>query len=125
LLAGYVWLGVAGATWIVAPTAVGPTYDAQVHALFLGFVISMVFGHAPVIVPALLRIAPSFTPAAYGYLALLHASLLVRVVGGDVLGIASLRRWGGLANAVAILWFLGATVWSVVAARTAARREAR
>jgi hypothetical protein len=49
----------------------------------------------------------------------------VRIVGGDVLGIASLRRLGGLANVVAILWFLGATMWSVVAARTAARREAR
>jgi len=33
----------------------GGGYDAVVHAIFLGFVISMVMAHAPVILPAVLR----------------------------------------------------------------------
>jgi len=45
-----------------------PAYDAALHALALGFVFSMVFGHAPIIFPAVLRVAvpyhPTFLPAA-------------------------------------------------------------
>src|SRR5581483_3470843 len=54
LLAGYAWLGVAGVLWLIhglRPPG-GFAYDAALHALFLGFVMSMVFAHAPVIVPA-------------------------------------------------------------------------
>ena len=50
LLAGYFWLGLAGAL-----IALATAYDAALHAFFVGFVFSMVFGHAPVILPAVLR----------------------------------------------------------------------
>ena len=58
LLAGYVWLAVAGVLWIAGDPALagGFAYDASLHAIFLGFVFSMVFAHAPVIVPAVLRV---------------------------------------------------------------------
>ena len=52
LLAGYAWLACAGVLWTVyAATGDGRAYDASLHAVFLGFVMSMVFAHAPVIVP--------------------------------------------------------------------------
>ncbi|HME69219.1 MAG TPA: hypothetical protein VKM54_05055 [Myxococcota bacterium] len=52
-----------------APAA-RPRYDAILHALFLGFVMTMIFGHAPIIFPALLarpmRFLPAFTLHARG-----------------------------------------------------------
>ena len=52
LLAGYVWLGAGGILALaLAPAMPGTLYDATLHAVFLGFVMSMVFAHAPVIFP--------------------------------------------------------------------------
>lgn len=53
LLLGYGWLAVAGGLGLAwgNPMA-GPRYDALLHATFVGFVFSMIFGHAPIIVPA-------------------------------------------------------------------------
>jgi hypothetical protein len=109
LLAGYAWLGVGGALMLGGgmPGA-GFWYDAQWHALFLGFVFSMIFGHAPVIFPAVLLRPVAFAPRFYTHLALLHAGLLLRI-GGDLLENALARRWGGLLNTAAILLFLAST----------------
>jgi hypothetical protein len=71
----------------------------------------MIFGHAPIIVPAVLRVAMSYRPAFYLHLVLLHIGLLVRVVGDLSLN-PTLRMWGGMLNVVAILVFLGVTAWS-------------
>jgi hypothetical protein len=61
LLAGYAWLGAGGLLWIGAGAApAGPLYDAILHALFVGFVFSMIFGHAPVILPAVLGVRVPF-----------------------------------------------------------------
>jgi hypothetical protein len=79
LLLGYFWLAIAGVSW--AATALGlPLMDAALHALALGFVFSMMLGHAPVIVPALTGIRLRFGAAFYLPLALLHASLAVRLL---------------------------------------------
>ncbi|GGK76972.1 hypothetical protein Ppa06_38590 [Planomonospora parontospora subsp. parontospora] len=44
LLAGYGWPAVTGAPWAATGPAAGEyLYDAALHALFLGFVVSMVF----------------------------------------------------------------------------------
>ena len=125
LLPGYAWLAAAGVVWMAAgPVTSGPVYDSALHAIFLGFVISMVFGHAPVILPGVLRVPLPYHPAFYGHLALLHAGLLLRVIGGDVLDIPGAWRLGGTLNVVAVLLFL---VVSIAAAGigTAARRRAR
>ena len=106
LLAGYAWLGLAGLLWAGGgATGGGPRYDATVHAVFLGFVMSMIFVHAPVILPAVLRVPLPYHPVLYAPLALLHASLLLRVVLGDAFGIEAVWRWAGVANVVAVLAF--------------------
>lgn len=47
MLTGYVWLAVHGVLSLSSPTvSAGPLYDARWHALFLGFVFAMIFGHA-------------------------------------------------------------------------------
>jgi hypothetical protein len=113
LALGFVWLGVGGALslWFGAQAA-GPRYDALLHAIFLGFVISMIFGHAPIIFPAILGVPINFQPAFYIQLILLHVSLALRVFA-DYANLFSLRMWGGLLNEVAILLFIGMTVYSV------------
>src|SRR4029453_1557886 len=82
LLSGYVWLGLGGVlNWCFGGVLAGPYYDAMLHTVFVGFVFAMIFGHAPMILPAILRRTPSYHPTFYAPLGLLHASLLLRVVG--------------------------------------------
>ncbi len=89
----------------------GPWYDAMLHAVFVGFVMSMIFGHAPVIFPAVLGGSVRFGRLFYAPLALLHASLALRVAGD--LGASPLRAWGGLLNMAAIVLFLAQMAASV------------
>lgn len=57
LLAGYLWLGVAGVLWLwTADVRGGPERHAMPHALFLGFVMSMVFAPASMILSAVLEL---------------------------------------------------------------------
>jgi hypothetical protein len=114
LLSGYVWLALSGAFALAhGAVSAGPRYDAWLHAFFLGFVMAMIFGHAPIIFPAILRRPVPFQGAFYAHLLLLHATLFVRVVG-DLTGWAPAVRWGGLGNGVALIAFLANTVSAVV-----------
>ncbi|MCS7222406.1 MAG: hypothetical protein RML36_04095 [Anaerolineae bacterium] len=106
LLSGYVWLGISGILALVfSGVTAGPRYDALLHSLFLGFVFTMIFGHAPIIFPAVFRLPVSFRPAFYGHLALLHLTLILRV-GGGLAGWTQGLQWGGLLNALVLLLFL-------------------
>lgn len=116
MLAGYAWLLVAGGVWLVAgPAWQGPAYDAVLHAVFLGFVLSMVMAHAPVILPAVVRRPLPYRPAFYGPLVLLHASLVVRVLVGDAWGVPEAVLVGGVLNVVALLAFVALAAAGVVA----------
>lgn len=114
LLPGYAWLIAGGLFWLVygGQHLAGPLYDAMLHTIFLGFVFSMIFGHAPVIIPAVLGIQIPYTPLFYIHLVLLHLSLLLRVAG-DFLLWSPARQWGGLLNEVAVLLFLLVTAVAV------------
>jgi hypothetical protein len=113
LLAGYVWLVVYGLFLLVYGGIVaGPSYDAMLHTLFVGFVLSMIFGHAPIIFPAVLHVVQPIRATFYTPLALLHLSLLLRIVG-DLAGWWPGRQWGGLLNAVAVVLFLGRLVYTM------------
>lgn len=91
--------------------------------MFLGFVMSMVFAHAPVIVPAVLRVALPFRRGFYAQLGLLHASLALRLVGGDLAGNTILWQSGGILSEVAIVLFLGVGAHGVLSARRQAGRR--
>lgn len=124
LLVGYAWLMVAGLLWIGFGIATGAAYDALLHTIFLGFVISMVFGHAPVIIPAVLRVPLPYRPRFYVHFALLHVGLLLRVVGGDLLGSQPAWQAGGVLNVVALLVFVASSAASVIQEVAARRRVA-
>jgi len=114
LLSGYAWLAAAAVIMLAAGgLAPGtPSWDAAVHALALGFVFSMVFGHAPIIFPAVLRVPVPYHRSFYAPLALLHASLIVRLAG-DVTGRFDWTRAGGLLNAIALATFILGTAAAV------------
>jgi hypothetical protein len=117
LFAGFLWLGTGGALLLYfGALYAGPYYDAALHAVFIGFVISMIFGHAPIIFPAILGLPIVYQPAFYAQLILLHASLVIRLLG-DLTSQLEIRKWGGLLNEVAILLFLGMTVYSITRPR--------
>lgn len=113
LLPGYFWLVFGGGLWMVygGRFPAGPIYDAMLHTIFIGFVFSMIFGHAPVIIPAVMGIQIKYLPIFYLQLGLLHVSLVMRV-GGDLLQLYSIRLWGGLLNETAIILFLITTVYA-------------
>jgi hypothetical protein len=109
LLLGYGWLLVAGLAW--AATSLGwPLRDAALHGLGLGFVIGMVFGHAPVILPAIARIKLRFGWAWYLPLAALHASLALRLFVGQ-------PGAGAAGNALALAAFIATVAGAALAWR--------
>ncbi len=128
LLSGYGWLAtgalVALSSTVIEPGA--PAFDASVHAVMLGFVFSMVLGHAPIILPAVMRVRIDYRSHFYLPLLLLHASLALRIVA-DGLDAFALRRTGALINGVALLAFIltmAHAVWRSRGASGTARRSA-
>lgn len=113
LLSGYAWLGISGLLALAAGgVTAGLLYDALLHSLFVGFVFSMIFGHAPIILPALANVQIRFHRRFYLPLLLLHLSLLLRVIS-DLIPWFSGRQWGGMLNVLVILLFLGNIIWSI------------
>lgn len=124
LIAGYVWLTVAGAVWVFhGPARSGVAYDAVVHAVFLGFTISMIMAHAPVILPAVLRIRLPYHPVMYVPAALLHLTLVTRIGIGDARDLPVAVQVGGVGNIVALLAFV--VLMASIALLANARRSPR
>lgn len=123
LLPGYVWLGVGGILFIVhGMTGGGALYDAQLHAVLLGFVFSMIFGHAPIIFPAILGVKIPYRRWFYIHLVMMHVGVGVRVAG-DLMGKAALARYGAAIAALAIATFLLATIASAATAQRKANER--
>lgn len=119
LLIGYAWLGIGGLLSLYYGDVVaGFHYDAVLHAVLLGFVFSMIFGHAPIIIPAVMKLSVPFNSRFYLHLAVLHLGLVVRVIS-DIIGNWAGREWGGLINVIAVLLFLANTL---IAVRSGASR---
>jgi len=105
VLVGYCWLAAAGLLTMYYLSSI-LFYDAMFYSIFLGFVFSMIFGQAPLVLQTVLGLPLKFMRLFYLHLALLHASLLVRV-GSDMFSWQPGVHWGGLFNQLAILLFLG------------------
>lgn len=123
LLSGYFWLGVAGVIGLLETNILAhvAARDAFLHSVFIGFVFSMVFGHAAIILPAVTRLPVPYHPAFYLHLSLLHLTLAARVIG-DLAGLPDLRLAGSIGNAVTILLFVLNTITAVVRGLRARRQ---
>ena len=118
LLSGYLWLLLGGILLAMAGNAAFGTYqmDAAVHAIALGFIFSMVIGHAPIIFPAIMRVAIPFSNRMYAPLILLHLGVAIRI-SGDLLENPVIRTLGGSLNALALLVFILTLLYQVWSGR--------
>ena len=124
LLAGYGWLGLAGSLWALGavpgagggPLANHPAaYDTVIHATFLGFALSMVMAHAPVILPAVLSVKLPYRPVLWAPLVVLHAGLLLRVTGNLLGGGNPVPYQAGSVLTILAVLLLALTAVSLVA----------
>lgn len=104
LLVGYGWLIVCG-LFMAYGSYSGLLYDPAIHSFFLGFVFSMIFAHAPIILPGVLKLTGNpFNRSLYIWFYLLQISLIFRIVSFFT-GTTVLKFSGGLFNGIAILGF--------------------
>lgn len=105
LVTGYGWLALAAA-WGLAGRA-----EAW-HVLWLGCVMAMVFGHAPIMLPALAGWRPRPTRLALLPLALMGASVALRTLAPWLPWPGALA-WAGAGHALALLGFAAVMGWAV------------
>lgn len=110
----YASLTLAAATMLVSGSlTLGPGSDIVIHGIFVGFAMSMVMAHAPIILPAILGTAVRFSRAVWFPLLILQASLALRYLARPADSHALLVA-GGIGNAVGILSFLLLAVITLV-----------
>jgi len=125
MLSGYAWALVPALMWIVAPPAFdGYGYDAGVHAITIGFVVSMLLAHAPVIIPAVARREVPYHVAMWVPFAFLQVSLALRLLAG-AREAAYPWRLGGTLGVVGVLLFVATTLTVTIRRARAASRESR
>lgn len=118
MIAGYVWL-LASAILLIGLHS-GWDYvsrDAALHSFFLGFVFSMVIGHALIIFPAVTGLRIPYSPVIYLPFVVLQLSLLSRVAA-SMTGQSEMLINAALFNAVALALFIIVLLWRIVRART-------
>ncbi|MBT6615676.1 MAG: metal-sulfur cluster assembly factor [Deltaproteobacteria bacterium] len=114
LLMGYFWLVVAGIIGVYyGNQGAGVIYDAFIHSVFIGFVFSMIFGHAPIIFPSVLNRPLNYHSSFYIHLVMLHIGLVLRLIGNFGDG-WEIRLWGGLISTAAVALFILNTVRSIL-----------
>ncbi|GAA4334604.1 hypothetical protein [Flaviaesturariibacter amylovorans] len=105
LLTGFCWLPLS-ALFLVLQARLPFGYDAALHSFFIGFVFAMIFSHAPVILPAVLKKRLQiYHPVLYVWFLVLQLSLLVRI-GADVTGSTHARQWASVVNGIVITGFI-------------------
>lgn len=119
---GHAWLGVAGTMWIaMGAGASGPLLrDAMIHALFLGFVTSMLM--AWVAGPPSLRLP--FTRLMWVPLTALHLSVAVRVAA-DLAGSVGWRETALHGNVAALVGFVVLAGWRGASRRSGWQQDDR
>lgn len=124
LLSGYGWLAMGSLLGLGGAFEIGhPWRDSALHAIFLGFVFSMVIGHAPIIFPAVMRVKIPYHPFFYVPLAALQLSLFVRIAGnlGESL---PWRQAGSALNALSLALFILTIIVSVARGASLQRKPA-
>lgn len=112
LITGYVWLIITSVLLIVEKN-MSFGYDAVLHSFFIGFVFSMIFSHAPIILPAVAKLPIKiYRPFLYVWFMVLHLSLILRIIA-DILEQTEVRKWAGMINGIAILLFFVTIIFIV------------
>jgi hypothetical protein len=105
MLLGYCWLIIAGLELLAGPLHLTFLwYDATVHAVTLGFVLSMVFGHTLIIFPSVIGLKLRYSPVLYLPLLLLQISVAIRIAA-DFSGWTELRSLSGFLTVAAVMLF--------------------
>ena len=116
MAAGYGWMALAGASLLLAsPAAAAYGYDLVLHAVLIGFVLSMALGHSIIVIPALTGAAAPYHGSMYIGLALLHGSIALRVVS-DLLEWQPGRMASGPLTLLGLIAFLVVLVRQIRAA---------
>lgn len=104
----YSWLGLAVVLWLLTNA-----FDTLIHVIFLGFSGTMIFTHAPIILPAILRIPSFYTPHIYIPFAMLQASTVLRLAAGAMynMGLWSISGW---ITAISVLTFAAVALTNVL-----------
>ena len=79
-------------------------WGGALHLISLGFVFSMVFGHAPLVFPQIAKTKPIFSHFFYAPLVLLHISVLMRVLS-EIILLRELKFISLYLNSASILIF--------------------
>jgi hypothetical protein len=110
LIVGYVWLLVMSVLLVVQNRfAFG--YDAVLHSFFIGFIFSMIFSHAVIILPAVTKLSVKlYRPCFFVLFTLLQISLIIRIVA-DLWEDVVCRKIGGMVNGISILLFFVSIVF--------------
>jgi hypothetical protein len=113
LITGYMWLLLTG-IFLMTTSGGAFSYDLIVHCFFIGFVLSMIFAHGPIILPGVIGISiKPFSNAMYVCLGLLHLSLALRIVG-DVFVLLELRKYSGVVTALALVSYFGTLLYLIL-----------
>jgi hypothetical protein len=121
MLLGYGWLIIAGLELFVRPIAAF-WYDAVVHAVTLGFVLSMIFGHTLIIFPSVVGLTLRYSAVLYVPLLLLQISVVIRTIS-DFSGSVEIRSVSAFLTIIALVCFAATIVVASGCNRSAARRS--
>jgi hypothetical protein len=101
----------------------GLFYDSVLHAFFLGFTFSMIFAHAPIILPGVLKLQINiFNKYLYIWFVILQISLLLRIASVFNPIIFS-KQIGGLLNGLAIFGFILNIIINVIIAKRKVNKQ--
>ena len=110
LYSGYFWLMALGLVLLTLEHSPA-FYDVFVHTFFLGFAFSMIWAHAPLIFPSLIKKqGPAYHPLIWLGWGLFQFTLIARLLS-TLVGVASLRQGFGLANGLSIFLLFASIAW--------------
>ena len=125
MLLGYAWALFASILWIFRVYGDnGYWADMGIHALALGFTISMVIAHVCVIVPSVIRRAMPYSPVLWLPLALLYRGLVLRLLGA-ARGVSALWQTGDFIDVVAVFSLILCVLGMNIYAASRRRRNKR
>ena len=120
LIIGYVWLVMFGMVLCLLDSH-PYFYDLFLHTFFLGFAFSMIWAHAPIILPTVFKRSQTvFHPVLWPLWSLFQLTLIGRMLSG-LLMITEGRSWFGIINGWVLLSMfavmIGILVYQVVSDR--------